>query len=115
MSNNFCPRIPAYLTGRAAKARLEKTGAKPVVVQFYAPWCSHCRQVHPEIDELQRRLCQSADVVRVNVDADEALATQYAVEGLPTVAVFKNGQVVDRMVGTSKADAYEAMVRKALS
>ena len=78
---------------------------KPVLVDFWAAWCGPCRMVAPIIDELATEYAGKVSVGKLNVDEEGTVAGQYGVMSIPTIAVFKGGQVVDKVVGfRSKAD-----------
>ena len=78
---------------------------KPVLVDFWAAWCNPCRMVGPIVDELATEFAGKVTVGKLNVDEEGAVAGKYGVMSIPTLAVFKNGQVVDKVVGfRSKAD-----------
>lgn len=78
---------------------------KPVLVDFWAEWCGPCQMVSPIIDELADDYVGKAKVCKINVDEQADLAMKYQVMSIPTVMIFKNGEVVDKVVGArSKAD-----------
>jgi thioredoxin 1 len=77
------------------------TSDKPVLVDFWAEWCGPCRAMEPMIDELAKSYEGKAVVGKLNADENPAVATKYSIRGLPTMLVFKNGEVVDRIVGVA--------------
>lgn len=71
----------------------------PVLVDFWAPWCGPCLRVAPEIDAVADELQGRLKVVKVNVDENPEVASQYGVQGIPNLMIFKGGRPVDRVVG----------------
>ena len=79
---------------------------KPVVVDFWAAWCGPCRMVGPIIDEVSAEYEGKAVVGKVDVDANQEFAAKYGVRNIPTVLVFKDGEIVNRQVGVSPKNVY---------
>lgn len=75
--------------------------AKPVLIDFWAPWCSYCTRIAPVIDEIASEVEDKAKCVKVNVDENANLAERYGVMMLPTLVVAMNGKEVDRLVGAT--------------
>jgi len=83
---------------------------KPVLVDFWAAWCGPCRMVAPIIDELTAEYEGKAVVGKVDVDANQEFAAKYGVRNIPTVLVFKGGEVVDKQVGVAPKATYAAKI-----
>jgi thioredoxin 1 len=74
-------------------------GPGPVLVDFWAPWCGPCRMVAPSVEQLAREFGGRAVVAKLNVDENPATQRRYQIMSIPTLYIFKNGQVVDQIVG----------------
>lgn len=86
----------------------------PVLVDFWAAWCAPCRALAPTIDELADDFVGKAKVAKVDVDQAQKVAVQYGIQSIPTVAIFKGGQVVDMKVGLSSKDDLSDRLEKAV-
>lgn len=71
----------------------------PVLVDFWAPWCGPCRAVAPILDEVATELGEKAKISKINVDEETELAGNYKIMSIPTMIVFKNGEVAEKMIG----------------
>lgn len=89
-----------YLTVNDSTFQSEVLAAdKPVLVDFWAAWCGPCRMIAPVIEELAGDYDGRATVAKLDVDANPETAARYGISSIPTVLVFKNGLVVDKVVG----------------
>ncbi len=86
----------------------------PVLVDFYADWCGPCKMMAPVVDAMAEAFAGRATVGKLNIDDNEALAVEYRVMTIPTLAVFKGGEMVDKLIGVQSKDAVQAMIEKHL-
>ena len=78
----------------------------PVLVDFWAPWCGPCRMIGPVIEGIAAKTNGKAKVVKVNVDERQDIAAQYGIQGIPTVMVFKKGEIATTLVGARQEKEY---------
>ena len=87
---------------------------KPVMVDFWAEWCGPCRMVGPIMEELSDDFKDKAVVGKLDVDSNQEFAAKFGVRNIPTVLVFKNGEIVGRQVGVAPKAKYTEAINSAL-
>lgn len=78
----------------------------PVLVDFWAPWCGPCRMLGPTIEKISEQAGDKAKVYKMNVDENPVTAQKYGISSIPTVMVFKNGEVAQSLVGVQPEQTY---------
>jgi thioredoxin 1 len=84
--------------------------SQPVVVDFWAEWCGPCRQIAPALEEIAQELAGKVKIVKLNVDQNRETSMQYGIRGIPTLLLFKNGQVVAQEVGARPKNALKSWI-----
>lgn len=120
----FAPRIPRFPFRRSDSRKFtkkdrimtEKTSdstfeadvlksSEPVVVDFWAEWCGPCRMIAPALDEISKEMVGKVKIVKLNVDENPGVAAQFGIRSIPTLMIFKGGQLAAQKVGAaSKGD-----------
>lgn len=85
---------------------------KPVLVDFYADWCGPCKIQAPILDDLKQRIKGDATIIKVDVDKNPNAAAAYQVRGVPTLILFRNGEIVWRQSGVVQANDLERLIRE---
>jgi thioredoxin 2 len=94
-------------------ASIVQTGSTPILVDCWATWCPPCRAIAPVIEQLAKESAGRWRIGKLDVDANRGIATQFRIDSIPTLLIFKSGQLVDRLVGAHPKPAMEAALRKA--
>lgn len=87
---------------------------KPVLVDFYADWCGPCKMQAPALDELKQRIGDTATIIKIDVDKNQQVAADYQVRSIPTLMIFKNGELRWRQSGVFPADELERLIQENL-
>ena len=100
------PSAPINMTDADIDGNIGKY--QTVVVDCWAPWCGPCRMVGPIVEDLAREMKGKIVFGKLNVDENQATSTKYGIMSIPTLLVFKNGELVDRIVGAMPKDSLKA-------
>jgi len=87
----------------------------PILIDFWAAWCAPCKVVAPTIDKLAEEMAGRALVAKVDVDANGDLANRFGIRSIPTLMVFKDGKVVDQLIGAAPKEQIQSMIERHLS
>jgi len=85
-------------------------GNKPVLVDFYADWCGPCKMMPPILKDLKKRMGDKIIVIKIDTDKNRAVASKYNIRSIPTLMLFKNGDVLWRQAGVVQANQLQAII-----
>ena len=95
-------------------AEIVEQGSLPVLVDFWATWCGPCRMISPIVDKMAEKYAGQVNVVKCNVDESTDIPIKFGIRNIPTLLFFKNGELVDRMVGAAPQAEIEKRIEQLL-
>lgn len=104
---------PAILTDQTFEREVLQAEGRPVLVDFWAPWCGPCRMIAPVLDQLAAESQGSYRIAKLNVDDNPQTASRFQIASIPTMLIFRDGQLVDRVVGVQPKQAIAERLRLA--
>ncbi len=100
------------LTDENFESEIGRKGAGPILVDFWATWCAPCRMIAPILEKLSAEYKAQARFGKLDVDSNPATATKYGILSIPTLLLFKDGAIADRIVGAQSKEAISGMISR---
>ena len=107
--------IPTVTDGNFEAEVLTASASQPVLVDFWADWCRPCHMLSPTVEEIARENAGKLKVVKLNVDENVNAAGKFNIRGIPTLLIFKGGQVADQLVGAVPKDQIVKVLQRHIS
>lgn len=104
---------PVVITDQNFDREVVQERARPVLVDYWAPWCPPCRAIAPTIDQLAAESQGRYKIGKLNVDENPMVASRFQIASIPTMLIFKDGQVIDRLIGLQSKQAIAERLRLA--
>jgi thioredoxin 2 len=103
---------PRTVTDATFASELRQAGDRPVLVDCWAPWCGPCRMIAPVLDQLAAESGGRYIIAKLNVDENPQTSARFRIQSIPTLLIFKNGGLVDRMIGVQSREAIAARLQQ---
>ena len=104
---------PINITDQTFEREVLQTTGRPILVDCWAPWCPPCRMIAPLLDQLAAESNGSYRIAKLNVDENPQVSSRFQIASIPTMLIFKDGQIVDRLIGLQSKQAIAERLRVA--